>query len=418
MSPSLRFGGPGGSCRLPNFVRFCYALLSHCHNGTNYFTGEHGVRLDFISFHKKGTSDYQAIIDGQTETISRLSAQFPGFKRKPFFNDEGDPLKGWWKPRTWRGNVVYPSLVARAIVDTQKIIREMRNVTLNLLSNDNAFLNTSPGIFNQRTLLALFRSADKSTFTFVQKPIFNLMAILGLLSGARVHDETRERRKNLEVMATKSKDHVAILVVNTPHDVDDSSSPTEDIALSVFGLPRHYKPLYVIYKLSDMSTNPQQTWESMGSPTNPTLHQLQLLRHSAALKSSKAKKLLIPNLTLQLPCPGIQLAVICFPNEGPTQPSALRFYPLGLSKVLITWRYPENCACLVGFRLEFKARGGNEYKTLANPEETSVMKFYIREDDSFEDLSSGWYRVQAIDLWRRSGPQSTSYFYQSVHFSS
>ena len=26
----LRLGGPGGSCRSPNFVRFCHGLIDHC----------------------------------------------------------------------------------------------------------------------------------------------------------------------------------------------------------------------------------------------------------------------------------------------------------------------------------------------------------------------------------------------------
>lgn len=31
----------------------CWSLLGHCANGTNFFTGEVGVRLDYISLHKK-----------------------------------------------------------------------------------------------------------------------------------------------------------------------------------------------------------------------------------------------------------------------------------------------------------------------------------------------------------------------------
>lgn len=52
-SSLLRFGGPGDSCRSPPRSPFCWALLQHCYNGTNYFTGEKGVRMDFIALHKK-----------------------------------------------------------------------------------------------------------------------------------------------------------------------------------------------------------------------------------------------------------------------------------------------------------------------------------------------------------------------------
>lgn len=52
-SSLLRFGGPGDSCHSPPRSPFCWALLKHCYNGTNYFTGEKGVRMDFIALHKK-----------------------------------------------------------------------------------------------------------------------------------------------------------------------------------------------------------------------------------------------------------------------------------------------------------------------------------------------------------------------------
>jgi len=49
-SPDLILGGPGDGCKRSNYAD---ALLDHVTNGTNYFTGERGVRIDFLSFHKK-----------------------------------------------------------------------------------------------------------------------------------------------------------------------------------------------------------------------------------------------------------------------------------------------------------------------------------------------------------------------------
>nr|XP_015102308.1 alpha-L-iduronidase isoform X8 [Vicugna pacos] len=54
-SPVLRLGGPGDSFHPPPGSPLCWGLLGHCHNGTNFFTGEVGVRLDYISLHKKRT---------------------------------------------------------------------------------------------------------------------------------------------------------------------------------------------------------------------------------------------------------------------------------------------------------------------------------------------------------------------------
>lgn len=51
--PLLRFGGPGDSCHSAPHSPYCWAMLQHCYNGTNYFTGETGVRIDYIALHKK-----------------------------------------------------------------------------------------------------------------------------------------------------------------------------------------------------------------------------------------------------------------------------------------------------------------------------------------------------------------------------
>lgn len=51
--PSLRLGGPAGGCKTPPQSPICWKVLQHCSNGTNYFTNETGIRIDFISFHHK-----------------------------------------------------------------------------------------------------------------------------------------------------------------------------------------------------------------------------------------------------------------------------------------------------------------------------------------------------------------------------
>lgn len=52
-SPALCLGGPGDSFHPLPRSPLCWGLLSHCYNGTNFFTGEVGVRLDYIALHKK-----------------------------------------------------------------------------------------------------------------------------------------------------------------------------------------------------------------------------------------------------------------------------------------------------------------------------------------------------------------------------
>lgn len=78
-SSLLRFGGPGDSCHSAPRSPYCWAMLQHCYDGTNYFTGETGVRLDYIALHKKVTCPFQEI--GYISLSSCLSADIqPVFK--------------------------------------------------------------------------------------------------------------------------------------------------------------------------------------------------------------------------------------------------------------------------------------------------------------------------------------------------
>lgn len=52
-SPALRLGGPADAFRPPPRSPLSWGLLAHCHHGANFFTGERGVRLDYISLHRK-----------------------------------------------------------------------------------------------------------------------------------------------------------------------------------------------------------------------------------------------------------------------------------------------------------------------------------------------------------------------------
>ncbi|KAG9480607.1 hypothetical protein GDO78_012197 [Eleutherodactylus coqui] len=124
-SPHLKFGGPGDSCHSPPKSPICWGLLSHCYNGTNVFTGELGVRLDYIALHKK-------VIDQHLD----------------FMHSDANP-----------------------------------SMNYSLLSNDNAFMNYYPHYFTQRTLTARFQMNNTKPphVQMVRKPVLTVMGLLALL---------------------------------------------------------------------------------------------------------------------------------------------------------------------------------------------------------------------------------------------
>lgn len=120
--------------------------------------------------------------------IKEIRNLFPNLISKPIVNDEADPVKSWWKEKSWRGTARYAALVVETIIRTQYEIIEDMKVDLDLLSNDNAFLNQPPAHFDQRTLLTRFL-CPRNESLLLQKPVFNAMAMLGLLGDERLETE-------------------------------------------------------------------------------------------------------------------------------------------------------------------------------------------------------------------------------------
>ena len=72
ISEDLQLGGPGGSCRHPHFLKFCYGLLDHIENGINSFNSSIKPSLSFFSFHKKGNGEnMDLIVNNEQKTIKK-----------------------------------------------------------------------------------------------------------------------------------------------------------------------------------------------------------------------------------------------------------------------------------------------------------------------------------------------------------
>ena len=98
--PAARVGGPDSTGPAnPKAAEFLRAFLDHCAHQTNYVTGKVGSRLDFISFHPKGSPKWQGDhvqmgISRQLGAIEQgfqIVASFPEYRRTPIVLGESDP---------------------------------------------------------------------------------------------------------------------------------------------------------------------------------------------------------------------------------------------------------------------------------------------------------------------------------------
>ncbi|XP_071542555.1 alpha-L-iduronidase [Panulirus ornatus] len=202
VSVQLVLGGPGGSCREPQYSRMCWSLLRHCDRGSSYFTPGRPPRIDFISIHKKGQEDADSILTQELLTIQMLRKNYPNLRHVPVINDEGDFLKGWWRGLAWRADARYAALVVRAVY-----IHLQARVTVpryDLISFDNAFLNYRPSFFDQRTMMARFQinSTAPRQVQLVKKAAYSVMALLALLGDRSLSYTVRGSDNRLSIISS------------------------------------------------------------------------------------------------------------------------------------------------------------------------------------------------------------------------
>lgn len=417
----LRFGGPGDSCHSPPHSPYCWAMLQHCYNGTNVFTGETGVRIDYLALHKKGGGFSLPILQQEVQTMKEIQERFPRFRSLPVFNDEADPLVGWSRPQEWRADVTYAAMVVKVIQQHQDLLLADPNSTINytLLSNDNAFLSFHPHQFTQRTLTARFQvnNTEPPHVQLIRKPVLTVMGLLALLGEtqvlARVQSSAGTNDSTVGVLASSHKPkspggsdswQAAVLVYNS--DDNSTSTDTDDVTVSLNGLAAHDGLVSVVYYIDNNVTNPYQLWRSMGSPDFPTAEQFRRLRSVQEPRVDGPWE--VPagdTLTLkaELSLPSVLLVHVCArPKAAPDQVNGLRFIRITKGQVLIVWS--DRCVdskCIKTFEVEFSS-DQTEFSRI-NPQDT-IFTSYVHSPVNQE--VGGQYRVRAVDYWGRPGSYS------------
>lgn len=420
-SGALRFGGPGDSCHSPPHSAYCWALLQHCYNGTNFFTGETGVRLDYIALHKKGGGYSLPILLQEIQTVTEIQERFPQFRTLPVYNDEADPLVGWSSPQPWRADVTYAAMVVKVISQHQDLLLADHNNTINytLLSNDNAFLSYHPHPFTQRTLTARFQinNTQPPHVQLLRKPVLTVMGLLSLLGETQVFTQvvTEGGSANGTIGVLASTHHplipgtsdswqTTLLVYNS--DDNSTSTTTDHLTVSLLGLPELAGLMFVTYNLDNNVSNPYQLWQSMGSPDYPTPEQFRQLRsmEDPLLKGP----LPVPaggTLTLKakLSVPSVLLVHVCAqPKAAPDQVNGLRFIGITKGQVLVLWTdHCVNSKCIWTYEVEFSQDAKNFFRI--NTRDT-IFTSYVFSPENQE--VSGIYRVKAVDYWGNPGEYS------------
>lgn len=417
----LRFGGPGDSCHSPPRSPYCWAMLQHCYNGTNVFTGQTGVRIDYIALHKKGGGYSLPILQQEIQTVQEIQERFPLFSNLPVYNDEADPLVGWSRPQEWRADVTYAAMVVKVIKQHQDLLLANPTSSINytLLSNDNAFLSYHPHPFTQRTLTARFQvnNTQPPHVQLLRKPVLTVMGLLALLGETQVWSEIRSSvRGSNNTVGVLASSHdprtssgsdswqAAVLIYNS--DDNRTSTTSDDVTVSLNGLAAQKDLVYVTYYMDNNVTNPYRLWQDMGSPDFPTAEQFRRMRSTQEAQTDGPRKVPpgdVLTVKARLPVPSVLLILVSAqPKSEPDQVSGLRFISITKGQVLIVWSdHCVNSKCIKTFEVEFSTDQTTYRRVNA---QDVIFTSYVFSPVNME--VSGQYRVRAVDYWDRPGSYS------------
>ncbi|GIY49355.1 alpha-L-iduronidase [Caerostris darwini] len=428
----LRFGGPGGSCRIPSVGHspICWALLNHCTHGKNYFTGKKGVRLDFISFHKKGNASTNLILNEEIETIEYIVSNFPSLINTSIYNDEADPLKNWSLSQWWRADSTYAAMVVKIILDhiyfyyVDKGSELANNINFDLLSSDNAFLSYFPNQFTERTLLARFQVNNTSPnyVEFVRKPVYAAFGLLSklcpnVLSLNLTSDDQPLKNWGQEFGAIAThcvSGNVVILLYNTADTFLNGTVARVDVNLEIPKRKKIRAVRWAILEINNIKSNPYLVWENIGRPSYPSVEEFSLMKDKEEpcmkgpwdLQNSH-------NLEFHLNVlnPGVTLINICGKRKKISKVTDIRFFQTWNKTLQISWTDKHN-SCVLTYNLLHNSCLHGPY----NQVNKKRFKFPSYWHTCYKKKNNcdikGFYKIYAVDYWGRHGPDSDIFHFK------
>ncbi len=298
--PEARVGGPDSTGPAsPRAAEFLRIFLEHCARGKNYASGATGSRLDFISFHSKGSpkwsGDYvQMGIARQLESIRegfRVVASFSEWRKTPVVLGESDPegcaaCSAKDNPQnSYRNGPLFACYTAEALNHILALVDEQHinfrgAVTWSFEFEDQPY----------------FEGYRELATNGIDKPVLNAFRMFGLLgdervnatsSGALASDEVASHgvreRPDIDTIATRKEREVAILIWNY-HD-DNLPAPAAQIDLTTSGVPTGTTHgLVEHFRVDSSHSNSFAAWKRMGSPESPSPEQYGELERAGQLQ--------------------------------------------------------------------------------------------------------------------------------------
>jgi xylan 1,4-beta-xylosidase len=298
--PDASIGGPDTTgAASPRAAEFLRLFLEHCTHQKNYANGKTGTRVDFVSFHPKGSPKWlndhvQMGLAGQLLAIQKsfeIVASDPEWRRIPIILGEWDPegcaaCSAQQNPQNWyRNGPLYACYTAEAFSRTLELARE-EHVSLEGVV-------TWAFEFEEQPYFAGFRELATNG---IDKPVLNAFRMFGLLGQERIAATSSgalpiadvissgvRGPADVNVIATRDKHETAILIWNY-HD-DDLPAVAVPVNLVVTAIPDEVARAVVEhFRVDGEHSNSYAEWKRMGSPQSPAPADYQRLEAAGQLQ--------------------------------------------------------------------------------------------------------------------------------------
>ena len=298
--PQARIGGPDSTgASYPKAAEFLRQFLDHCAHQKNFVTGKIGSRVDFISFHPKGSPAWKGDhvemgISRQLASIEagfKIVASFPEWARTPIVLGESDPdgcaaCTATRDPQYgYRNTSLFAAYVAETLSQSYALAAETH---VNLLGS----VTWSFEFENQ----PYFEGFRELATNGIDKPVLNTFRMFGLLGANRIEltssaalpvDEMIRSgvrsAADINGIATRADRELSVLLWNY-HD-DDVPAPESQIELNIDGLPAAAKQILVEhFRVDSTHSNSYTAWKEMGSPQAPSPDQYATLARAGQLQ--------------------------------------------------------------------------------------------------------------------------------------
>jgi len=345
----LRVGGPD----IAHSAEFLETFLAHCATGTNFATGRTGTRLDFISFHTKGTGrrgrqvpnpDFDLVARRELLRYGEVVRRFPAYRGLPILCNEWDidvrsPAGIYDSPDfRFRNTSYYPVFVIRSVKELLDVAAR-EGINLELITQWAFYFHGMRCFEGTR---AIYDPLG------IRKPLMNGLALLAKLGDERLalatddtsadiapgeEAGTRGARRprdeadaaelgpglairpypRVDGLAARRGAAVQVLVWNQA--AAPSAGGAREVTVRVAGLGQAQQARITEYRVDEQHSNAHTVWEQMGCPDWPDDAQIAAMRAREGLEAVRADEPVevregAAEVRLTLPLHGVALLML------------------------------------------------------------------------------------------------------------